>query len=109
MGERIIMKKEIIAIGIAVAAQFFAIVWYISKLDSKVNILYDKFEKESDLEVVENQVKMKLDLESLMKEKKHIKKQLREENNKNKEIMEQHEDIYKLLQDSTSNPPSYNY
>ena len=109
MGERIIMKKEIIAIGIAVAAQFFAIVWYISKLDSKVNILYDKFEKESDLEVVENQVKMKLDLENLMKEMKQIKKQLREQNNKNKEIMEQHEDIYKLLQDSTSNPPSYNY
>ena len=109
MGERIIMKKEIIAIGIAVAAQFFAIVWYISKLDSKVNILYDKFEKEQEQDVVENQVKMKLDLENLMKEMKQIKKQLREENNKNKEIMEQHQDIYILLQDSTSNPPSYNY
>ena len=55
------MKKEIIAIGIAVAAQFFGIVWYISKLDSKVNILYDKFEKESDMEVVENQVKITFD------------------------------------------------
>ena len=109
MGERIIMKKEIIAIGIAIAVQFFGIVWYISKLDSKVNILYDKFEKESDMEVVENQVKMKLDLENLMKEMKQIKKQLREENSKNKEIMEQHKDIYKLLQESTSNPPSYNY
>ena len=104
------MKKEIIALGVAIAAQFFGIVWYVSKLDSKVNILYDKFEKESDLEVVENQVKMKLDLEHLMKEMKQIKKQLREENNKNKEIMEQHEDIYKLLQDSASNVPSnYSY
>ncbi len=109
MGERIIMKKEVIATLLAVSVQFFAVVWYISKLDSKVNILYDKFEKESDMEVVENQVKMKLDLENLMKEMKQIKKQLREENNKNKEIMEQHEDIYKLLQESTSNPPSYNY
>ena len=89
------MKKEIIAIGIAVAAQFFGIVWYISKLDSKVNILYDKFEKESDLEVVENQVKMKLDLEHLVKDMKQLKKQLKEENSKNKEIMEQHNDIYK--------------
>ena len=53
---------------------------------------------------------MKLDLEHLMKELKQIKKQLREENNKNKEIMEQHEDIYKLLQDSASNVPSnYSY
>ena len=104
------MKKEIIALGVAIAAQFFGIVWYVYKLDSKVNILYDKFEKESDLEVVENQVKMKLDLEHLMKELKQIKKQLREENNKNKEIMEQHEDIYKLLQDSASNVPSnYSY
>ena len=103
------MKKEIIATLLAVSVQFFAVVWYISKLDSKVNILYDKFEKEQSQDVIENQVKMKLDLEHLMKEMKQIKKQLREENNKNKEIMEQHEDIYKLLQDSTSTPPSYNY
>ena len=103
------MKKEIIATLLAVSVQFFAVVWYISKLDSKVNILYDKFEKEQEQDVVENQVKMKLDLENLMKEMKQIKKQLREENNKNKEIMKQHEDIYKLLQDSTSTPPSYNY
>jgi len=80
------MKKEIIALGVAIAAQFFGIVWYVSKLDSKVNILYDKFEKESDLEVVENQVKMKLDLEHLVKDMKQLKKQLKEENNKNKEI-----------------------
>ena len=110
MGERIIMKKEVIATLLAVSVQFFAVVWYISKLDSKVNILYDKFEKESDMEVVENQVKMKLDLENLMKEMKQIKKQLREENSKNKEIMEQHKDIYKLLQESTTNVPNnYSY
>ena len=104
------MKKEIIALGVAIAAQFFGIVWYVSKLDSKVNILYDKFEKESDLEVVENQVKMKLDLEHLMKDMKQLKKQLKEENNKNKEIMEQHNDIYKLLREGTSNVPNnYSY
>ena len=104
------MKKEIIATLLAVSVQFFAVVWYISKLDSKVNILYDKFEKENEQDVVENQVKMKLDLEHLMKEMKQIKKQLREENNKNKEIMEQHNDIYKLLREGNSNVPSgYNY
>ena len=104
------MKKEIIALGVAIAAQFFGIVWYVSKLDSKVNILYDKFEKESDLEVVENQVKMKLDLEHLVKDMKQLKKQLKEENSKNKEIMEQHNDIYKLLREGTSNVPNnYSY
>ena len=71
------MKKEIIALVVAIAVQFFGIVWYVSKLDSKVNILYDKFEKESDLEVVENQVKMKLDLEHLVKDMKQLKKQLK--------------------------------
>ena len=104
------MKKEIIALGVAIAAQFFGIVWYVSKLYSKVNILYDKFEKESDLEVVENQVKMKLDLEHLVKDMKQLKKQLKEENSKNKEIMEQHNDIYKLLREGNSNVSSdYNY
>ena len=62
------MKKEIIALGVAIAAQFFGIVWYVSKLDSKVNILYDKFEKEQAQDVVENQVKMKLDLANLIKD-----------------------------------------
>ena len=108
MGERIIMKKEIIAIGIAVAAQFFAIVWYISKLDSKVNILYDKFEKESDMEVVENQVKMKVDLANLLEDMKQLKKQLREENKKNKEIMKQHDDLFDMIENSNSNS-NYNY
>ena len=104
------MKKEIIALVVEIAVQFFGIVWYVSKLDSKVNILYDKFEKEQAQDVVENQVKMKLDLANLIKEVKQIKKQLREENNKNKEIMQQHEDLFKLLENSSnSSNNSYNY
>ena len=104
------MKKEIIALVVAIAVQFFGIVWYVSKLDSKVNILYYKFEKEQAQDVVENQVKMKLDLANLIKEVKQIKKQLREENNKNKEIMQQHEDLFKLLENSSnSSNNSYNY
>ena len=108
MGERIIMKKEIIALGVAIAAQFFGIVWYVSKLDSKVNILYDKFEKESDMEVVENQVKMKVDLANLLEDMKQLKKQLREENKKNKEIMKQHDDLFDMIENSNSNS-NYNY
>ena len=102
------MKKEVIATLLAVSVQFFAVVWYISKLDSKVNILYDKFEKESDMEVVENQVKMKVDLANLLEDMKQLKKQLREENKKNKEIMKQHDDLFDMIENSNSNS-NYNY
>ena len=78
------MKKEIIATLLAVSVQFFAVVWYISKLDSKVNILYDKFEKENEADVVENQVKMKLDLANLIEEVKKIKKDLKAANKTDK-------------------------
>ena len=102
------MKKEIIATLLAVSVQFFAVVWYISKMDSKINILYDKYETESEMEVVENQVKMKVDLANLLEDMKQLKKQLREENKKNKEIMKQHDDLFDMIENSNSNS-NYNY
>jgi|TARA_R100001244_G_scaffold284_1_gene717 hypothetical protein len=96
------MKKEIISIGIVILIQFFGIVWYISKTDTKVNILYDKFEKESDMEVVENQVKMKMDLANLIEDVKQIKKDLRQGNKKDKEIMNQHKELFKFLENQQS-------
>ena len=93
-----------------VLVQGVAVIWYVSKLDSKVNILYGKFEKEQAAEVVENQVKMKLDLANLMEDVKRIKKDMRAVNKTDREIMEQHEDIYKLLRESTANVPNnYSY
>jgi predicted phage-related endonuclease len=103
------MKKEIIATLLAVSVQFFAVVWYISKMDSKINILYDKFEKENEASVVENQVKMKLDLANLMEDVKAIKKELKKSRNKNKEIMEQHDQIFELLQNNSNVPNNYSY
>ena len=103
------MKKEIIATPLAVSVQFFAVVWYISKMDSKINILYDKFEKENEADVVENQVKMKLDLANLMEDMKAIKKELKKSRNKDKEIMEQHDQIFELLQESGTSSGSYSY
>jgi hypothetical protein len=102
------MKKEVIATLLAVSIQFFAVVWYISKLDSKVNILYDKFEKESEQDVIENQVKMKIDLENLMQDVKQIKKDLRQGNKKDKEIMDQHKKLFELIEGNNSNS-SYSY
>ena len=103
------MKKEIIATLLAVSVQFFAVVWYISKMDSKINILYDKFEKENEADVVENQVKMKLDLANLMEDMKAIKKELKKSRNKDKEIMEQHDQIFELLQNNPNVPNNYSY
>ena len=103
------MKKEIIATLLAVSVQFFAVVWYISKMDSKINILYDKFEKENEADVVENQVKMKLDLANLMEDMKAIKKELKKSRNKDKEIMEQHSQIFELLQNNSNVPNIYSY
>ena len=102
------MKKEVIATLLAVSVQFFAVIWYISKMDSKINILYDKYETESEMEVVENQVKMKVDLANLLEDMKQLKKQLREENKKNKEIMKQHDDLFDMIENSNSNS-NYNY
>ena len=103
------MKKEIIATLLAVSVQFFAVVWYISKLDSKVNILYDKFEKENEADVVENQVKMKLDLANLIEEAKKIKKDLKSSNKTDKKIMKQHDQIFKLLENNSNTPSNYSY
>jgi len=44
-----------------------------------------------------------------MEDVKQIKKDIRQANKKDREIMEQHEDIYKLLQESTEVPSGYSY
>ena len=97
------------ALIFGVVLQFVALIWYTSKVDSRVNILYDKFEKENEASVVENQVKMKVDLENLMEDMKAIKKEIRQANKKDRQIMEQHEDIYRLLQESGNSSSSYSY
>ena len=97
------------ALLFAVLLQFVGLVWYLSKVDSRVSILYDKFEKESEQDVVENQVKMKLDLANLIEDVKQIKKDLRQSNKKDKEIMDQHRELFNLLESGSSSSSSYSY
>ena len=97
------------ALAFAVLLQAVGLIWYVSKMDSKINILYDKFEKENEASVVENQVKMKLDLANLMQDVKAIKKELKKSKNKDKEIMEQHDQIFNLLRSGNNVPSDYNY
>ena len=62
--------------------------------------------KENKKEVIENQVKMKLDLENLIKEVNQLGKDMRKMQSKDKEIVKQnrsiekqHKDLFKFLAD----------
>jgi len=89
------------AIVAFVLVQGVAVIWYVSKLDSRVDQMYKSFEEENKKSVIENQVKMKIDLENLMQDVKQIKKDLRQGNKKDKEIMDQHRQLFDMLNTST--------
>ena len=97
------------ALAFAVLLQAVGLIWYVSKMDSKINILYDKFEKENETSVIENQVKMKLDLEYVMTELKKIKKDLKNSNKTDKKIMKQHDQIFEMLQNNEGTSRDYSY
>ena len=97
------------ALIFAIVLQAIALVWYVSKIDSRVNILYEKYEVDSDAEVVENQVRMKLSIETLIEDVEAIQKELSKARSKDKKIMKQHEEIFELLQNNTSGSSSYSY
>jgi hypothetical protein len=88
-----------------VLIQGVAVIWYVSKLDSRVDQMYKSFEEENKKEVIENQVKMKLDLENLIGDMKELKKELKRMQSKEKEIVKQnrsiekqHKDLFKFLE-----------
>ena len=88
-----------------VLVQGIGVIWYISKLDSRVDQMYASFEEENKKSVIENQVKMKLDLENLIKEVSQLSKDMRRMNQKDKEIVKQnrsiekqHKDLFKFLE-----------
>ena len=98
------------ALIFAVVLQAIGLVWYVSKIDSKVEILYTTFEEENQKEVIENQVKMKLDLANLIAEVSELKKDLKKLKNKdaaiqktNKKIIKQHDRLFELIEGNSSN------
>jgi septal ring factor EnvC (AmiA/AmiB activator) len=54
------------AIILAVAIQAIGLVWYVSKIDSKVEILYSQYQESSQEAVIENQVRMRIDLQNVV-------------------------------------------
>ena len=55
-----------LAIILAVAIQAIGLVWYVSKIDSKVEILYSQYQESSQEAVIENQVRMRIDLKNVV-------------------------------------------
>jgi len=58
--------KMPLALIMAIAVQAGGMLWYVSKIDSKVAIMYSKYEKSNQEAVIENQIMMRLDLASVM-------------------------------------------
>ena len=93
------------AIVAFVLVQGVAVIWYISKLDSRVDQMYKSFEEENKKDVIENQVKMKLDLQNLIEDVKQLSKDVKKMQSKDKEIVKQnrsiekqHRDLFKFLE-----------
>ena len=104
------------ALIFAVILQAVGLVWYVSKIDSKVEILYTTFEEENQKEVIENQVKMKLDLENIIQDVKELRQVVKKLKNKdadiqktNKKIIKQHDKLFELIEGNSSSNSTYSY
>ena len=116
MGEKQMNGMKIpMALIFAVILQAIGLVWYVSKIDSKVEILYTTFEEDNQRDVIENQVKMKLDLENIIADVKELRQVVKKLKNKdadiqktNKKIIKQHDRLFELIEGNNSNR-SYSY
>ena len=76
-----------------VIIQGVAVIWYVSKLDSKVEQMYTEFTENNKTEVIENQVKMKLDMANVITDLAELKKELKKMQNKDQTIIKQNNKI----------------
>ena len=99
-----------------VIIQGVAVIWYVSKLDSKVEQMYSEFTQNNKTEVIENQVRMKLDMASVITDLAELKKELKKMQNKdqtiikqNNKIERQHKQLFDLIDTSKSQEQKYSY
>ena len=99
-----------------VLIQGVAVIWYVSKLDSKVDQMYKSFEEANRKDVIENQVKMKLDLENIIADVGELRQVIKKLKNKdadiqktNKKIIRQHDRLFELIEGSNNNSNSGAY
>ena len=55
-----------LAIILAVSIQAIGLVWYVSKIDSKVEVMYTEYQETNQEAVIENQVRMRIDLQNVV-------------------------------------------
>jgi uncharacterized protein (DUF3084 family) len=98
-----------------VLVQGIGVIWYVSKLDSRVDQMYKSFEEENKKEVIENQVKMKIDLTNLIADVKELQRDMKKMNQKdkeivktNREIQKEHKKLFNLIE-SGSSRSNYSY
>ena len=98
-----------------VLVQGIGVIWYVSKLDSKVDQMYKNFQEENRKDVIENQVKMKIDLENLITDVEELSKDMKRMNQKDKEIVKtnreiqrEHQKLFNLI-DKSKSKKSYSY
>jgi len=59
--------KVPLAIVMAIAIQAGAMLWYVSGIDHRVNTMYVEYQKSNQKAVIENQVRMEMDLQQVVK------------------------------------------
>ena len=105
------------ALVFAMALQACALGWFLSQQNSKIEEIYKFYQQESEKSVVENQVKMKLDLENVIALVNEMNKDLKKLKNKdqviikqNNKIEKQHKKIFELFEENIGNSnSSYSY
>jgi len=87
-----------------VIIQGVAVIWYVSKLDSKVEQMYTEFQQNNKTEVIENQVKMRLDMANVIADLAELNKEVKKMQNKdqtiikqNNKIERQHKQLFELI------------
>ena len=107
------MNKFNIGVIFGILIQFGIFVWFLSSQNSKIETLYKFYEAESQKDVIENQVKMKLDLENIIADVGELKKVIKKLRNKdadiqktNKKIIRQHDQLFQLIEGSNNNSNS---
>ena len=99
-----------------VLVQGIGVIWYVSKLDSRVDQMYKSFEEENKKDVIENQVKIKLDLQSLLSDVKELQRDMKQMNQKDKEIVKQnksiqreHQKLFDIIDDNSKSKKKKSY
>ena len=102
------------AIVLAIAVQAGAMLWYVSGIDHRVSTMYEEYQQSNQKAVIENQVRMEMNLQQVMKalaitalqvdNLTSISEKLKKSNatlvNQNKRIQKQLDNIKKQINES---------